>query len=253
MRTAHIGLHFLRRVSAHGRPLRAPDLPPFQGGAAGLFSYDLAAAWSEFRTRAFDEFQFPAMAIGLYDTVLASTTPSTGPGSFRRDFPRRRHRGVCARRGERIEQFQAPAGSDPTRADYAEPSDIPICSHPACRAGPAFAVPGPPGLTSNFSADGYRAAVQRAIDYIHAGDIFQVNLSQRLMFPAASDAASLYITPEAVQSGSLSAWFAFDIGTHNHQRLAGAISRVAEGASRLGRSKERGGGLLGRGGFVRWR
>ncbi len=54
-------------------------------------------------------------------------------------------------------------------------------------------MPGPAGLTSNFSADGYRAAVQRAIDYIHAGDIFQVNLAQRLLFPAAGDSLALYL------------------------------------------------------------
>jgi para-aminobenzoate synthetase component 1 len=34
--------------------------------------------------------------------------------------------------------------------------------------------------------------VQRAIDYIHAGDVFQVNLSQRLLHPARSSAVDLY-------------------------------------------------------------
>lgn len=35
-------------------------------------------------------------------------------------------------------------------------------------------------LRSNFSRKGYESAVARAIDYIAAGDIFQVNLAQRL-------------------------------------------------------------------------
>jgi len=34
-------------------------------------------------------------------------------------------------------------------------------------------------LRSNFTHEGYLEAVQRARDYIIAGDIFQVNLSQR--------------------------------------------------------------------------
>ncbi len=35
-------------------------------------------------------------------------------------------------------------------------------------------------------------AVRRVIDYIYAGDVFQVNLAQRLLTPAQSDAVSLY-------------------------------------------------------------
>ena len=46
---------------------------------------------------------------------------------------------------------------------------------------------------SNFSRQQYLEAVQRAIDYIRAGDVFQVNLSQRLLYPAGDgDAVSLY-------------------------------------------------------------
>jgi para-aminobenzoate synthetase component 1 len=48
------------------------------------------------------------------------------------------------------------------------------------------------GLTSNFSADGYREAVRRAIEYIHAGDVFQVNLSQRLLHAAHGSPVDLY-------------------------------------------------------------
>jgi len=49
------------------------------------------------------------------------------------------------------------------------------------------------GLTSNFSCEGYLRAVQRAIEYICAGDVFQVNLAQRLLLPAREHAASLYL------------------------------------------------------------
>src|SRR5204863_10084043 len=48
-----------------------PGLPPFQGGAAGLFSYDLARSLERIPGPRFDEFEIPAMVIGLYDVVLA--------------------------------------------------------------------------------------------------------------------------------------------------------------------------------------
>ncbi len=46
-------------------------LPPLQGGAAGLLSYDLGRSLEEIPSPAVDEFQIPQLAIGLYDTVLA--------------------------------------------------------------------------------------------------------------------------------------------------------------------------------------
>ena len=57
----------------------------------------------------------------------------------------------------------------------------------AMTAAPAEATsrPAATGLSSNFPRDAYLRAVERAIEYIAAGDIFQVNLSQR--FTASLD------------------------------------------------------------------
>jgi para-aminobenzoate synthetase component 1 len=49
------------------------------------------------------------------------------------------------------------------------------------------------GLTSNFSRAAYLRAVKRAIEYIYAGDVFQVNLAQRLLCPARADPVALYL------------------------------------------------------------
>ena len=46
-------------------------LPPFQGGAAGLFGYDLGRSLERCPPAAIDEFQVPALAMGLYDVVVA--------------------------------------------------------------------------------------------------------------------------------------------------------------------------------------
>src|SRR5205823_5611483 len=48
-----------------------------------------------------------------------------------------------------------------------------------------------PNVFSNFSRASYLQAVRRAIEYTHAGDCFQVNLSQRLL--ARSDASPLHL------------------------------------------------------------
>ena len=47
------------------------------------------AAWSAFRRAAIDEFGLPALAMACTTWCWPSTTPSIGPGSSRRAFPRR--------------------------------------------------------------------------------------------------------------------------------------------------------------------
>jgi para-aminobenzoate synthetase component 1 len=47
-------------------------------------------------------------------------------------------------------------------------------------------------FVSNFSAAEYQRAVARAIDYIRAGDVFQVNLSQRFTGSVRTSAAEIY-------------------------------------------------------------
>ncbi len=49
------------------------------------------------------------------------------------------------------------------------------------------------GLRSNFSRESYEAAVERALAYIRAGDIYQVNLSQRFQAPCREDPFDVYL------------------------------------------------------------
>jgi para-aminobenzoate synthetase component 1 len=46
--------------------------------------------------------------------------------------------------------------------------------------------------TSSLSRPAYEAAVRRAIEYVRAGDVFQVNLAQRLSLPWSGDPFALY-------------------------------------------------------------
>ncbi|MGE3317244.1 MAG: aminodeoxychorismate synthase, component I, partial [Planctomycetaceae bacterium] len=48
-----------------------PDLPPFQGGAAGLLSYELGGAWERVPVASLDEFSLPHLHVGFYDWVIA--------------------------------------------------------------------------------------------------------------------------------------------------------------------------------------
>ncbi len=180
------GLDVLSRRLQSFRSCSVAGLPPFQGGAAGLVSYDLGRQWEPVAAARFDEFRTPSLAVGLYDTVVAFDHVENRAWIISHGFPedaRNRKR----RASERLEFF---------RDLLTGPSHH---SQPASNVerlgveglAPQFAT-SIPELTSNFSADDYLRAVDRAIAYIHAGDIFQVNLSHRLLFPAHDNAFTLY-------------------------------------------------------------
>src|SRR5262249_39923002 len=79
-------------------------VPPFQGGAAGLFGYDLCHHLEKLPRPRFDEFKIPDLAVGFYDWVLAfdheqdrAWLISTG---FPESEPRARYRRAEQRRAE---------------------------------------------------------------------------------------------------------------------------------------------------------
>ncbi len=164
-----------------------PDLPPFQGGAAGLLGYDLCHHVERLPRPRFDEFAVPDLAVGLYDWVLAYDHAAARAWLISTGFPeqdagrrQRRARRRLAAVKQRLAQEPAAAPPPPRR---------PL---PAAALCPQWPVPGVPGLTSNFDRAGYLATVRRAIEYVHAGDCFQVNVAQRLLHPATLPPLELY-------------------------------------------------------------
>ncbi|MBI5759796.1 MAG: aminodeoxychorismate synthase component I [Planctomycetales bacterium] len=195
----------LRRELSHFPTETVAGLPPFQGGAAGLLGYELGQAWERIPTASRDEFQTPALALGLYDWVLAWDHVArrawiVSQGAPESDPARRADR--AARRVQSVRQ----ALSGATRA--AAPMSTSVV--PAERLAPQFPAPGPAGLTSNFSRGGYLQAIEQAIEYIRAGDIFQVNLSQRLLFPAQGDPVELYARLRSRNPAPFAGYFSHD-------------------------------------------
>ncbi len=172
-------------------------LPPFQGGAAGLFGYDLCHHIERLPRPGRDEFRTPDLAVGFYDWVVAfdhrqkrawiiSTGLPEKESARRQQRAQRRLRDVQARLCEvrRAGGVNPPVVSTggltpPARLPVAAPTDL-------------YPLPILPGIFSNFDRAGYLAAVRRAIEYIHAGDCFQVNLAQRLLHRATLAPLELY-------------------------------------------------------------
>ncbi len=170
-----------------------PGLPPFQGGAAGIFGYGLSRSVEKLPPPPRDEFQTPDLVLGLYDWVIAFDHAAGTCHWISQGFPGRTAMEREARAKKRWKEVSdllesrgddsiadRPSGGPPH--GLLEPLDL----------APTWPIPGPTGLLSNFSRPGYVEAVERAIEYIRAGDVFQVNLSQRLLHPQRSTPIETY-------------------------------------------------------------
>jgi len=169
-----------------------PGLPPFQGGAAGLFSYDLARQLEHLPRPTRDEFALPVLTIGFYDVVIAWDHAQDRAWIISQGLPEadpvKRRRRAEERLRQTRARLESPASDRATSTQDHAPGVL-----AADQLAPQYPVQRRDGLTSNFSREGLLRAIQRVIDYVFAGDVFQVNLAQRLLFPARDDPVSLYL------------------------------------------------------------
>lgn len=197
-----------RRLRAHAAR-RIPDLPPFQGGAAGLFGFGLGRRLERIPPPRSDEFQAPDLACGLNDWVLAfdhdrgtchllSREPrgrgdaADGVGwrepSGRPARAKARAEEVCRLLERRLDRSSGPPHPfEECREDALSLAEL-GSSRPVLHTdGPVLE-----GLLSDRSREEYLHAVERIIEYIRAGDVFQVNLSHRLLFPLRRAPLEIY-------------------------------------------------------------
>ena len=212
-------------------------LPPFQGGAAGYLAYDWGRTLERLPAPRHDDLGMFDVVLGVYDWVLAWDHAAgrawlISTGLPEQDDINRSVRAVARADAVRA-RLQAPAAAAAAAADAAATA-VPITVPDAGRA-PAFAVRGQPAdLLSSFTHEGYLQAVTRVRDYIYAGDIFQVNLSQRFEAPlaeppwqlyrrlrrrnAAPFAAFMELPEAAVLSASPERFLRVDVGGHVETR-----------------------------------
>jgi len=154
---------------------------PFTSGLAGYLSYDLKDWIERFPAHAVRDLDLPDLCLGFYDLVWAWRR-STGEGwvvSSGWTGGRSEYEPDRGRARMRLEQQWRVAADGAGRV-----------AHDGAR--PRGRQNGSARVTSNFPRDEYLQTVRRALDYIAAGDIYQVNLAQRFRVEPAPDHATLY-------------------------------------------------------------
>ena len=195
-------------------------LPPFQGGAAGVLSYELGGCWERLPRAAHDELQIPDAWIGVYDWVIAWDHEADRAWVISQGFPETeteaRKQRAAARLADVTAVLRGWPGLERGTSETPAPSAMSAPALPSqAQSSPGhpverFALPGDSGITSDFDRDGYLRTVERVIEYIHAGDIFQANLSQRLLGQWAGSSVELYQSLRESNPATFAGYLAHD-------------------------------------------
>jgi anthranilate synthase component 1 len=162
-------------AAAVGRYSQAPldGLPPFSGGAVGFFGYDLVRTVEPLGDPGPDALLLPDMALMLSDLLVVFDNLKHTVTILVNVYGGEDPRGAYAQACRTIEDVRARLNGP-----------LPPVAPREARPNPEF--------RSNMTRERFEATVSRIVEYIHAGDVFQVVPSQRWSAPVEVNAFSIY-------------------------------------------------------------
>ena len=171
-------LEHLHSMIEQYRSPHLAGLPRFCGGAVGYAGYDTVRYTERLPNPPEDDRKLPDMSFAMYDRMVVfdqiqKTIRVVVHADVRHSNLRQAYDAACRRVDELCEQLDSP--NETIRL-----TDIRLT--------------GDPSLTfrSNLSREGYENAVEKCKEYIRAGDIFQVVLSQRLEVSTPASSLDIY-------------------------------------------------------------
>lgn len=152
------------RLAAYRLPHRASQLPPFRGGAVGYLAYELGRELESLPGRTRDVLQIPTCVLGFYNFAVAldHLTGRVSLSYLRPD----------ADLGEpSLDELRDQIASTLEAGRDRAPSGVEDGSGREAE------------LRSEFTKSEYSEAVRRIKEYVRAGDVYQVNMTQRFSAP----------------------------------------------------------------------
>ncbi|MEM6798701.1 MAG: chorismate-binding protein, partial [Planctomycetota bacterium] len=181
-------LELLREAIGRYRVAPTPGLPPFVGGAVGYAGYDTVRYVEHLPHAPEDDRDLPDLSFAFFDhMVVFDNVQKTVTVIALADVAR-----VAEEKELRGRYEDACARGDALVAKLTD-SEHPLAPTDIDTSG---GVSG--DYPSNFTQPEFEAAVEKCVEYIRAGDIFQVVLSQRLAAPLEADPFEVYRTLRVV-------------------------------------------------------
>jgi anthranilate synthase component 1 len=167
----------LEKLLGRYRVVELPELPRFFGGAVGYFAYDVIQYIEEIPQENPDDLELPELAFMITDTICIfdhiNHTIRVVSNAHVEDDPATAYEAACRKIDRLVNRLVQPAPH--TMVEHVE----------AREAGDA--ADETTAVRSTFEQAEFESIVERSKEYIRAGDIFQVVLSQR--FEAESRSA----------------------------------------------------------------
>jgi anthranilate synthase component 1 len=177
-------LHLLQETLAAYRAPHVPGLPRFCGGAVGYAGYDAVRYVERLPNPPPDDRGLPDLCFGLYDRMvifdnITKTVAAVAHARVERGDLRAAYEDACRRVDGLVERLR----NVPADLQTVDVAPVGAVALPYC---------------SNFTPEGFEAAVVKCKEYIKAGDAFQVVLSQRLQTEAKAKPFDIYRTLRVV-------------------------------------------------------
>lgn len=171
-----------------------PDLPPFQGGAVGYLGYDLCHHLERLQQYPPDDLQFPDLALGFYDVVLAFDHHQQQAMIISSGLPETEPVLQAARAQKRAYDLLEKMKVKEKISNHINLVKLSLNK-----------------ITSNFTQTNYEQAVEQVRDYIEAGDIYEANISQRFttILPAHAEPYQLYQQLRRINPAPFAAYMHF--------------------------------------------
>jgi len=169
---------FMKLLLREHQPAAVPGLPPFSAGAVGYFAYDSVRQLEKIGEHAKDDLSLPDAELMFFDRLLA--------------FDHLRHQIHIVASADVSKENPRRAYDRAVRDIAALERKLAEGLRPALWRKTAKAKPGKLKIHAGTSRKAFLRSVERCKEYIAAGDIFQVVLSQRLDFVPGVDPFDLY-------------------------------------------------------------
>jgi para-aminobenzoate synthetase component 1 len=170
--------------------------PPFQSGAVGYLAYDLGWHMEVLPNKAENDIDLPESYFSFYDCVLAYDHLEEKCYLFSTGLP------IKGRVAEKRAKDKLKEISAQLYAFIKNPKEI-----IKVRSTHEIQIPEP---KSHFTKEEYCKAVQKAKDYISAGDIYQVNMTQRFETKSLVPSWELYCKLRKINPAPFAAYL--DLG-----------------------------------------
>ena len=162
---------FLDKLQKRWQRPKESGFLPFESGLIGYLGYELGHQVEDFAQTTINDLKMPDAFFAAYDALIAIDHLTDTTWLLASGLPEKPEIVVAAQKDEAKSIIIKKTGQEKTEQ---------ITSAEGC-------------LETNFSYSSYQEAIKKILDYIAAGDIYQVNLSQRFATPFTDNHREFYL------------------------------------------------------------